>query len=385
MTATIGTDKFAGLYAQTGPFATVFLDATRSTETGAHEVELRWRALRQKLAGHGTGEEDLAALDAAVEDDRRPGRHGLVLVASGGQLRFRDQLPEPPLRESAVLAPLPHLMPYVAQRGHRVPYVLAVTDRTGADIAVPPWLGADVETVDGSDQFPLHKTGRDDWSELHYQHRVENAWESNARDVAEAVIRRAAAVNAELVILAGDERARSLLEHQLQKGLRGSTRVMQAEHGGRGDGSSPEALAEAARDCVLHHVWRQRRELLEHLQQNLGRAEYAVAGVAAVVDAVRRAAVDTLVVSDDPSSTLQAFIGPEPVQLGLQEDELHALGVAEPQRDRLDAALVRAVVGTGARLVTTPNAHDYLPEGIGALLRYDDRANTSASDEGTAG
>jgi hypothetical protein len=109
------------------------------------------------------------------------------------------------------------------------------------------------------------------------------------------------------------------------------------------------------------------------MQQNLGRAEFAVAGVADVVDAVRRAAVDTVVISDDPSSTLRAYIGPEPVHIGLTEDELRALGVDDPQEDRIDAALIRAVIGTGARLVVTPNAHHYLPNGIGALLRYDDR------------
>jgi hypothetical protein len=47
------------------------------------------------------------------------------------------------------------------------------------------------------------------------------------------------------------------------------------------------------------------------------------------------------------------------------------MGVSEPAKDRFDAALVRAAVGTGARVVLTPNAHNYLPEGIGALLRYD--------------
>jgi hypothetical protein len=147
------------------------------------------------------------------------------------------------------------------------------------------------------------------------------------------------------------------------------------EGGGRADGASAEALTNAVQDALLHYVWRQRRKLLEHLQQNLGRAEFAVAGVGPVVDAVRRAAVETVVVSDDPSSTLRAYIGPEPVQIGLTGEVLHDLGVAQPKCDRFDAALVRAVVGTGAHLVTTPNAHEYLPDGIGALLRYDDRAS----------
>jgi phosphoglycolate phosphatase-like HAD superfamily hydrolase len=381
MTAVAAEGRLTDLYRSPGPFITVLLDATRSTEAGAREVELRWRALRAQLSEQGADAPDLDALDAAIDDDRQPGRHGRALVAADGEVLFSDVLPEPPRREFAVVAPLPHLMPYVAQRGHRIPYLLVVTDRTGADIAVPPWIGGAVETVEGGDQFPTHKTGRDDWSELHFQHRVENAWEHNARDVADVVARRARAIGAELVIVAGDERARAMLDTQLQKDLPRGSAVIKAERGGRGDGASEQALQEAVHEALLRAVWRRRRELLEHLQQNLGRAEYAVAGVTDVVDALRRAAVDTLVISDDPSSTLRAFVGPEPVQFALREDDVRALGVADPEQDRLDAALVRAVVGTGARLVTTPNAHDYLPDGIGALLRYDDRAGGHASPD----
>jgi hypothetical protein len=123
---------------------------------------------------------------------------------------------------------------------------------------------------------------------------------------------------------------------------------------------------------VLRAAWRERRGVLEHLQQNLGRGEYAVAGVAAVTEALRKSQVDTVVLSDDPSSTLTAWVGQRPGEFGLDDSEAPALGVDEPEHDRFDAALVRAVVGTGARLLITPGAHDYLPEGIGALLRYAD-------------
>ena len=94
-----------------------------------------------------------------------------------------------------------------------------------------------------------------------------------------------------------------------------------------------------------------------------------------MLDALRAAAVDTLVISDDPSSTLRAFIGPEAVQLGRTKDELTSIGVSDPGTDRLDSALVRAVVGTGADMVVTPNAHDYVADGVGALLRYDEGAD----------
>jgi hypothetical protein len=48
------------------------------------------------------------------------------------------------------------------------------------------------------------------------------------------------------------------------------------------------------------------------------------------------------------------------------------MGVSDAQEDRFDAALVRALAGSGAGLLITPNAHQYVPDGIGALLRYDD-------------
>jgi hypothetical protein len=57
---------------------------------------------------------------------------------------------------------------------------------------------------------------------------------------------------------------------------------------------------------VLAHVWRERRSVLAHLRQNLGRHEYAVAGVRPVIEALRMSQVDTLVISDDPSWPLTA-------------------------------------------------------------------------------
>lgn len=358
-------------FSRPGPYATVYLDATKATESGAHEVELRWRALRASLGEQGADDADLVALDDAVNSIRDAGSVGVVLVAAGGEVVFHDRLPRPPLRELAHVAPLPMLMPYFAQRGSRTPYLAVAVDREGAEIVPPPWVAEGPTEVSGA-QWPVHKTGRNTWDELHFQRRVENAWEANARDVADAIVKIAAAQAVELVVITGDPRARALLMEQLQSGLREGTEVVSADAGGREGGPGSEEHEEAIRDAVLRHDWRARRELLEHLQQNLGRERYAVAGVRQVVDALRSAAVDTLVVSDDPSSTLHAFVGPEPVHIGLTAEELHDMGVPDPRRDRLDSALVRAVFGTGARLVVTPNAHDYVPDGLAALLRFDE-------------
>jgi phosphoglycolate phosphatase-like HAD superfamily hydrolase len=182
---------------------------------------------------------------------------------------------------------------------------------------------------------------------------------------------------AQLVVVAGDVRARALVADDLGGVLPARAVVQVVDAGGRGEGASPAALTAAVHDQVLREVWRRRRETLEHLQQNLGRAEYAVAGVPAVVAALRKAQVDTVVLSHDPASTLRAWIGPDATDFGTDPAEAAATGVSNPTEDRFDAALVRAAVGTGAQLLVTPGAHDYVTDGVGALLRYEDRAAPS--------
>src|SRR5689334_15948090 len=170
------------LYDAPGPFVTVYLDASRSTESGAAEVELRWRDMRVELERDGASAADLDALESAVEQDRStPGRHGLALVATGGNVVFVADLPRPPVRPGARVAPLPHLMPYLAATTQQVRHVLVVADRTGADIGVER-SGAVVsqEAVDGQQTYPVHRTATSDWSEWHFQNRVENTWRANA-------------------------------------------------------------------------------------------------------------------------------------------------------------------------------------------------------------
>lgn len=359
----------ASVYGHAGPFATVFLDATRTSEAGAREVDLRWADVRKSLQSQGADEATLAALDRAIAGDASTsGRHGLVAISAAGALCFAATVPDPPAQSTGRLAPLPHLLPYVAQQATRLPHLVVVTDRSGADILTVDAAGHR-ETVSGSATYPLHRTATADWSEKHFQARVENNWESNAQDVARAVTEYVAASAASLVVIAGDVRARHLVADAL--GNRPGVTVRVVDAGGRAPDASEEALEDAVRAEVLREVWRRRHEVLGHLRDNLGRAEYAVAGIDAVVQALRMSQVDTVVVSDDPSSTLVSWIGPRATDFGLDDSEAAAFGVSDFTHDRFDAALVRAAVGTGAGLLVTPGAHDYLPDGIGALLRYE--------------
>ena len=355
----------------TGPMATVYLDVTRSVEQAQQAIDLRWRGLRADLAAAGAPESTLAAIDSVIGRHDVPaehGGHGQVVVAAGERVLFDHPLPHPPRRDEARWSPLPHLLPYLAALEPAIAHVLVVADRTGADLTAVRSLDAAEHVaagtrthVTGSEQHPIHKASVRDWSEQHFQQRVENSWAANARDVADAVAKQVADIHARAVVLQGDARALALLRTDLPHVLHPDVAVLAAE-----DGDVAGAL--------LRLSWRERRAVLEHLQQNIGRGQYAVAGAREVLQAARRAQVDTLVLSDDPSSTLSAWVGPEPLQVALQRADLLAMGVQEPQRDRYDAALLRALAGTGAAVVVTPNAHEYVHEGVAALLRYTDAA-----------
>jgi hypothetical protein len=357
------------LYERPGPFATAYLDATRTSELGAEQVRLRWQALRTTLLHAGADAATLAALDDSAED-RVPGEHGRVVVGAGGETLLAALLPRPPLRPLARWAPLPHVMPLLAQQGPRIPYVVVLADLEGADISTS--VGT-TTTVEGSHDYPRHKTSTADWSEQHFQQRVQNNWAANAREVAAVVADYAARVKAAIVMLAGDPRARGLLRTDLPAFLEPDVEIVQLSEGGREPGASHVQLDDAIQGVLLQRALRERARVLDRLGAARGHG-LAVTGVSAVVAAVRRSQVDTLVLAEDPSSTLHAWIGPQPLQLGLVEDDLFAMGVAVPQRDRLDAALVRALAGTDASLLTVPPDDVTLPDGIAALLRYTDEA-----------
>jgi hypothetical protein len=375
-------DSIKSLAGLPGPFATAYLDITRSSEHGSDEVALRWNHQRAELNEAGADEATLAALDAAAGAHTDiGGPRGQVLVASGGTVHFDRTLAAPPVRDWVSWSPLPHVLAYLARREPAIGYVLLVADRTGADVtaytadeAAEATLPRLSDSVRGSSPYPIHETGRDEWDERHFQNRVQNSWQTNAKDVAAEAARIAAAASAELIVLAGDLRARSLLRTDLADALPPGIDVTDVAAGGRASGASAHALGESVRDALLRHAWRQRHEVLTHLRNNVGRGEFAVTGVEDVISALRRSQVDTVVLSDDPSSPLTAWVGPQPLELATNEADLRDLGVEHPQQDRFDAALVRAAAGSDAQLVITPNAHDYLRGGVAALLRYADPA-----------
>lgn len=372
----IRLDSLAHLVAAPGPYATAYVDATRKTEEGAEEVALRWRALREDLARHGADHATLDAMSAALaEPDHLPGEHGRVLVGRDGRVRYDAALPQPPRWQSSRWSPLPHLMPMVAQLAPLVPHVVAVVDRTGGDVEVTGPHGQEEREVAGR-EWPVHKAGAGGWSSLRYQHRTEHTWKANARAVADEVDSAVRRVGARLVVVAGDVRERAELLEELGEAARAV--AVEVEEGSRHAGADPEALRRRVDQLVAEVAARDDLAVIDRFTEARGRAlagvddVLAVAGVLDTIEAFQKAQVEHLLIVDDPSSEAEAWVGPEPVLLGRDFPAVQALGVTDPVRDRLDAALVRAAAGTDAAVVSLAPGQLQLPDGIGATLRYPD-------------
>lgn len=357
------------LYDRPGPWCSVYLDASRDTHDAHAALDVRWRGLADQLAEQGAPPETVAALDRLVRGHATiAGDYGLALFASRGRVVLTEYLAAPPLRDLAVYGPLPHTMPLLAQRGEQVSWVRVLADRTGADAVAVSVGGMPRRAhVRGRESHQLRRVQPGGWSQSRYQRAATEAWHHNAGDVAAATVTLAERVGAEVVVLAGDVRATGMVAAQLP--AHWQDRLVRTDASARTGGADPTAMEEVTVQAVAEVADQRIRRTLDRF----GTQEDVGAGLDAVVGALQRDQVDTMLIVDDPSSTAQLWIGPEPTEIATNPEQLTAMAVDRPQRVRADAALVRALVGTDAELtVLGPEEAPDLTDGVGAVLRYVD-------------
>lgn len=383
------------LYRHPGPFASVYLDASRSHEDAAHEIELRWKELATSLHEQGADAATVAVLEkAVVEPTGQAGTTGRAVFAAHGKVRLDVTLPDVPRRHIARWAPLPHVLPMLAQTPARVPYVLVELGKTAATVCAVDAEGrtwADVH--DRGREQDTHKPRGGATAHQGIQQRVEEQWKANLRDFASTVEQAVARLPALLLVVSGEVQARAMFLDELG----GRSREIAVEWDGPNpdDTTTRDNVLEQVRPLVAERAAERSRPVLDELRAALGRdTGLAVTGLREVVRALQQGQVETLAMVDDPSGTDELWVGPQAWELAGSEAELTGLGAEVLGRDRADAALVRAVAGTGARLVLLPHpaaagdparagsaagaqgtgpGPEQVPEmadGVGAVLRY---------------
>lgn len=354
------------LYKQPGPFASVYLDTSRDSavEDPDAAIELRWRHLRDALMSEGADQHSITAVARTVgRDTEIPGTHGQAVFTAHGRLALLDELPAPPARDTARFGTLPDTMPLIVQHAPGIPYLAVHVRYSGAhstDAVGAVRLDAEAGTWPLAKVMPGHR--------LHEEIPVVD-WLRTSEVIGRELEGHARRIGAEAVVVAGDVWARGMLVHRLPVTLRRQVTTVE----GVGESVPGRALMENRLEHLFRgHLAGRDQALVDAFLAQGAREGASAEGLAATVSALQRGRVKALVLNNHPESPLRLWIGPEPAQLALTEQELLSYGVQEVSEERADGALARTLVGTGAELVVVPEQQLRLSEGVGVLLRYTD-------------
>lgn len=359
------------LLSSDGPFVTVLVDAESAVEQAAEKYDLEWKNVVRQLEQMDVS----PALRTAISQARGEHADGDARLVVGdmstGTVELAVSLPHAPRRPFVETGPLPRLVPLLEDVTTTVPHVVVLADRTGADVSAYYDTGKVVDEITVKGQtLHLRKVQGGGWSHLRYLHRAENGWATTAGEIVVAIEELATKVGAELIVAAGDQRELQLIAEHLPARLR--PLLVEVAGGRGGDGSEPLVRQRIA-DAVSRHVAGSTLDLLGDYDQERGQHKRACDGVEDVVDALRKAQVQTLLITTGVEPGAQLWFGPEPTMLGTTRDEVVGLGAIKPKQGPLVEVLLRAAAATGADAQLVPHQSEQAPRGgVGALLRYSD-------------
>ncbi|MFD1826616.1 Vms1/Ankzf1 family peptidyl-tRNA hydrolase [Mumia zhuanghuii] len=360
--------------------ATVVMDASRDTESGDRTVAARWSELRRSLDRQGITKEMAAVLEEqALQPTRASGPHGRLIVAGESGILMDRLLLFPPRKDEAVLSIGPDVFALAREADDTVRYLLAEIDRTGADITLYDSTSGAVggephrESVDGEHDV-LNKIRGGGLSHKRIESRVEDSWDRNAETVAADLDRIVLERRPDLVVVTGDVRAVALVQGALGAAAREMTEHVQggARHNGV-NGAFETRIDEALEEFRV----RRRSVVIDRFRQELGRNAMAVTGINRVLDALRKAQVEELLISDEaagPVSTLadsKVWVGDKPLELSMHRDEIRQLSSGDARARRADLALGTAAAVQDAGITIVYHDDEILTDGVGALLRWD--------------
>ncbi|MGW0550988.1 baeRF2 domain-containing protein [Streptomyces altiplanensis] len=368
------------LYERPGPWASVYADTSTVDESTPERRELHARQTCRDLLEQGADEATgHAVYDALASYTHGAAPAGRAVFARGGEVVLDPPLATRPPAPVASWSALPRVGPLLGLAGEEPVCLVAYIDRKGADFELRTTLGSrPAGQIHGEDR-PVHRTASDDWSERHFQLKVENTWEQNARDTAEALSACQEETRAGLLVLAGDERERRTVHDALPQRLK--PLAVETDHGGRSAGSGSRLLDEDVERARQAHARKRAAAELERFRAARtpsadGGTVVAAEGVPALVDAAREHRISELLVDPEgPDAGREVWVGEEPDQLAVRRTDARYLSEREPFAARADDALLRSAAMTGAEAIRVPPDGDGPPDagpagGLGALLRW---------------
>lgn len=398
-------DWIKPLIGNPGPFATVFLDVTRSAEATDRELTSRWRVVRRDLSHQGAPDAVLDAVEeVALRPTSKPGTRGRVIVADAGGILVDKALATAPTVASGIWHPVPALLQAALAAEAEVSALRVCVDRTGADLHLTgphAWAGPmaidaphdDVSKVAAGGSSRGGGTGGggagggDRGGSSTVEARAEDSLRRNAEHFAREIERIATAEKVEIVLLSGSTRMANTIRDEWGPTMNAITVEVAGGRRGAGVKEGPfEEHVEAALDAYRE---RRREAVLAEFREGQGRGHGAVTGLADTVDVLARGQVKALVLAEDvgydgalsvgsdgargPLRGHSLWVGPDPLAIAVSRETLADAGWTQGVEELPAAiALVRAAVGQDATLTFAEEGVVALTEGVGATLRWHD-------------
>jgi Bacterial archaeo-eukaryotic release factor family 2 len=349
-----------------GPFLSMYLHTERHVENAARRSEVRWKTVRNDLERQAVPEAVLDEIEAIVPQAHLEG-DCLAVIADAEEILHVEHGTALGPNDKATWDALPRLLPIVRWRQSEPPYVVVLTDRTGADLfAFVRGLPDVIRDEVMGEHDVIRKVQPGGWSQRRFQQRAEDSWEQNAEQVAEKVTRLADTIRPEFVAVAGDVRAVQLLRGSLPERVDELVHPIDKEIPRKLEPEEP--IPDDVWALVQRHVREAGERLLARFEEERGQHDKAVEGVDATARALSQGQVAVLLTTETEINRELSF-GPEPSLVGSSPEELKELGVDSPEQGKACEVLVRAALGTGARLRVLD--HDArIDDGVGALLRW---------------
>lgn len=362
-------DRLTGRHA---PVVTVVVPAPDADEHTADRRTILVKEVRSALADHELSDELESAVVERVEAglaDATPGTALGVVADAADVLALPLLADEAHVGDSTLVevGALPRFVPFLRDRFDHRPHVIVRCDRTGAEIdLVERGEVRAAREVHGEEQH-VQKVRSGGWSHSRMQRHAEHTWDQNAQAIVRAVVGAADRIDAELLVITGDERAIGLVEQHLPEHWHDRA-VFEAFEAT--DADDEEHVSERAATLVRDRAATEIVELLKRFAEARGRGEGAADGTDDVFAALRRGAVETLLVAEDVGDTVHVAEG-DPMQLATDAQALADLGIAATVPARLTDAAIAAAAAGGADVVVVPTHGPDSPNGpIGAVLRY---------------
>jgi hypothetical protein len=325
----------------------------------------RRHALVDELRKCGAPEPDVQAVDDAVASDAGiPSPSVIYLLVRNGAAEVVERFVGRRLGPEQVgYGRIPPVLPLLRHRAEDIRYVVVEAGREGAHLRVElaGRTGAqEAAEVEGrTDSLPKVQAGG--WSHKRYQTHSEEIWKQTQSEVADALEGIVQEQRPSFVVVAGDVRARQLLEDALPAGVKAITIDVDAHT--KADGADAGALDDAIVRAIDERLGKAVTDARDRAAAAGGRN--GAHGVREVVAALQEAQVDTLVLDArelGTDETLEALDAEPWVAVG-EDDRAAARSLGRVQAAE---ALARAALFSGATVLVAedqePPAGEPMPD-----------------------